>query len=162
MEQQPDNPMVVIRRKVNPLNWGSHRRSVCTRFGPLALQQQTGGGAGCILACCGKRKKSITVRWGWASTWESEPVSGGGDTARGSSCWQALNVQLLHISPPPQSACALLCTGQEASLHWRREQRDGKRPPHDPRPLKSLLVRLHYFHISHIFVKSERKRHMEH
>lgn len=42
------------------------------------------------------------------------------------------------------------------------EQRDGKWPPHDPRPLKSLLLRLRYFHISHIFVKSERKQRTEH
>lgn len=48
-----------------------------------------------LLACCSKRKKSISVHWcwWWVDTWKREQVRG-----KKWSCWQALNVQFPHIT----------------------------------------------------------------
>lgn len=67
-----------------------------------------------LSVCCGKRKKSISVHWCWrrVRAWKKkEPV-------RGWSCWQALNVQLPHITLH-HTLCILtysLLTGCEASF----------------------------------------------
>lgn len=141
MEQQPDNPVVK--------NTDKKRRSLPQKVAPLTTvpiaapfvpgvarwlysnRQREGGEknkkqAASWRAAAKGRRASLCIEDEMGKRASERGVGGGGggkeeeEAARGSSCWQALNVQLLHISPPPQSAslCAL-CAQDRKPLRAR-------------------------------------------
>lgn len=129
MEQQPDNPTVKNAHKKSPLylRFPSPLRFGLARWLYSNRQREGKKNASWRAAAKGRRASLCSEderAHGKASQW-----AGGGDkeeeAARGSSCWQALNVQLLHISPPPQSASLWALCGRDRKPLRTRDEAEG-------------------------------------